>query len=82
MFFFVGGFSNGISWAATSARGGTFSDWYGGRLQRLINPVMPPSFRALVENIIAEGGEGDVHGPFERWRGAIGALVAATPAHV
>jgi fucose 4-O-acetylase-like acetyltransferase len=41
LFFFVGGFSNGISWAATQARGGTFSDWYGGRLQRLINPVMP-----------------------------------------
>ncbi|MFM5923009.1 MAG: acyltransferase family protein [Novosphingobium sp.] len=41
LFFFVGGFSNGVSWAATKARGGTFSDWYGGRLQRLINPVMP-----------------------------------------
>lgn len=41
LFFFVGGFSNGISWAATKAKGGTFSDWYGGRLQRLINPVMP-----------------------------------------
>jgi fucose 4-O-acetylase-like acetyltransferase len=41
LFFFVGGFSNGISWAATQKKGGTFSDWYGGRLQRLINPVMP-----------------------------------------
>jgi fucose 4-O-acetylase-like acetyltransferase len=41
LFFFVGGFSNGISWAATQQNGGTFSDWYGGRLQRLINPVMP-----------------------------------------
>ena len=41
LFFFVGGFSNGISWAATQKMGGTFSDWYGGRLQRLINPVMP-----------------------------------------
>lgn len=41
LFFFVGGFSNGVSWAATKAKGGTFSDWYGGRLQRLINPVMP-----------------------------------------
>ena len=41
LFFFVGGFSNGISWAATRTKGGTFSDWYGGRLQRLINPVMP-----------------------------------------
>ena len=41
LFFLVGGFSNGTSWAATTAKGGTFSDWYGGRLQRLINPVMP-----------------------------------------
>ena len=41
LFFFVGGFSNGVSWAATKGKGGTFSDWYGGRLQRLINPVMP-----------------------------------------
>ena len=47
---------------------------------QVINPVMPPSFRALVENIIAEGGEGDVHGAFESWRGAIGALAAGTPA--
>lgn len=41
LFFLVGGFSNGVSWAATKANGGTFSDWFGGRLQRLINPVMP-----------------------------------------
>ena len=41
LFFLVGGFSNGTSWAATTAKGGTFSDWYSGRLQRLINPVMP-----------------------------------------
>ncbi len=53
LFFFVGGFSNGISWAATKAKGGTFSDWYGGRLQRLINPVMP---LFLVWSVIAVGG--------------------------
>ncbi len=53
LFFFVGGFSNGISWAATQAKGGTFSDWYGGRLQRLINPVMP---LFLVWSVIAVGG--------------------------
>jgi hypothetical protein len=43
---------------------------------QIINPVMPPSFRALVENIIAEGGESDVHGAFESWRGTVGALAA------
>lgn len=53
LFFFVGGFSNGISWAATQHKGGTFSDWYGGRLQRLINPVMP---LFLVWSLIAIGG--------------------------
>ncbi len=53
LFFFVGGFSNGISWAATRNKGGTFSDWYGGRLQRLINPVMP---LFLVWSLIAIGG--------------------------
>ncbi|HEX4846977.1 MAG TPA: acyltransferase [Novosphingobium sp.] len=41
LFFCVGGFSNGVSWAATQAKGGTFSDWFGGRVQRLINPVLP-----------------------------------------
>lgn len=53
LFFFVGGFSNGISWAATQKKGGTFSDWYGGRLQRLINPVMP---LFLVWSVIAIAG--------------------------
>ena len=41
LFFLVGGFSNGVSWAANQRAGRSFSDWYGGRLQRLINPVMP-----------------------------------------
>ena len=41
LFFLVGGFSNGVSWAANLRGGKSFSDWYGGRLQRLINPVMP-----------------------------------------
>jgi fucose 4-O-acetylase-like acetyltransferase len=41
LFFCVGGFSNGVSWAAIQRNGGSFSDWFGGRVQRLINPVMP-----------------------------------------
>jgi hypothetical protein len=41
IFFLVGGFSNGISWAASRRKGGTYSAWYTGRLQRLINPVLP-----------------------------------------
>lgn len=41
IFFLVGGFSNGVSWSANRRDGGTFSTWFGGRLQRLINPVLP-----------------------------------------
>lgn len=45
VFFLVGGFSNGMSWAATqkkaSGQGGVYSDWFASRVQRLINPVFP-----------------------------------------
>ena len=41
LFFLVGGFSNGVSWAANRRDSGTFSGWYTGRLARLIWPVLP-----------------------------------------
>ena len=41
LFFLVGGYSNGVSWAATRRKGGSYSGWYTGRLQRLIYPVLP-----------------------------------------
>jgi fucose 4-O-acetylase-like acetyltransferase len=41
LFFLVGGFSNGVSWAANRRDGGTYSAWYSGRLARLIWPVLP-----------------------------------------
>lgn len=41
LFFLVGGYSNGISWSATLGRGGTYAEWLVGRIQRLINPVIP-----------------------------------------
>jgi hypothetical protein len=49
IFFLVGGFSNGTSWAATQRkarpepgrRSGHYSDWFGGRVMRLLNPVLP-----------------------------------------
>ena len=53
LFFCVGGYSNGVSWAATQRKGGTYSDWLGGRVQRLINPVMP---LFLLWSVIALGG--------------------------
>jgi hypothetical protein len=41
IFFLVGGFSNGTSWAATLRKGGHYSDWFSSRVLRLINPVLP-----------------------------------------
>lgn len=41
LFFFVGGFSNGLSWAASQRKGGSFADWFASRVQRLIQPVLP-----------------------------------------
>jgi len=41
IFFLVGGFSNGVSWVATRRSGGHYADWFGDRVRRLINPVLP-----------------------------------------
>ncbi len=41
VFFFVGGFSNGTSWDAAQRRGAGYAAWLGGRLQRLLGPVLP-----------------------------------------
>ncbi len=41
IFFLVGGFSNGTSWAANRRDGGSYSHWFSGRLQRLVIPVLP-----------------------------------------
>ncbi|MDN3645086.1 acyltransferase [Pontixanthobacter aestiaquae] len=50
VFFLVGGYSNGVSWAATRKKGGHYSGWFASRIQRLINPVFPV---LLVWGIIA-----------------------------
>ncbi|WP_271078205.1 acyltransferase family protein [Aurantiacibacter sp. MUD61] len=41
LFFLVGGFSNGVSWAAQKRDGKPYSAWFASRIQRLINPVFP-----------------------------------------
>lgn len=41
VFFLVGGFSNGMSWAATLRDGGGWTGWFAARVHRLINPVLP-----------------------------------------
>ncbi len=41
LFFLVGGYSNAMSWAANRRDGKSYADWFTGRMQRLVNPVMP-----------------------------------------
>lgn len=41
IFFFVGGYANLTSWRACVRRGETYADWLGGRMQRLLQPVLP-----------------------------------------
>ncbi len=41
VFFFVGGYSNGVSWNAAMRDGRGYSSWLDARLQRLIGPVLP-----------------------------------------
>lgn len=41
VFFFVGGFSNGVSWDGAQKKGLRYSFWLESRLRRLIGPVVP-----------------------------------------
>jgi hypothetical protein len=41
VFFFVGGYSNGVSWKAATRDGRGYAEWLSGRLQRLAGPVLP-----------------------------------------
>jgi fucose 4-O-acetylase-like acetyltransferase len=41
VFFFVGGYSNGVSWSAAVRDGRSYAEWLNGRLQRLAGPVLP-----------------------------------------
>ena len=41
VFFFVGGYSNGVSWSAAGRDGRGYAEWLNGRLQRLAGPVLP-----------------------------------------
>ncbi len=41
VFFFVGGYANLTSWEAAQRRGQGYAVWLGGRLQRLLGPVLP-----------------------------------------
>ncbi len=41
VFFFVGGFSNGISWESAQRKNLSYRDWFDARTRRLIGPVLP-----------------------------------------
>ena len=41
VFFFVGGFSNGVSWDGAQRRTQTYSTWLEARMRRLLGPVVP-----------------------------------------
>lgn len=41
VFFFVGGYSNGVSWDGAQAKGLRYSFWLESRLRRLLGPVIP-----------------------------------------
>ena len=41
VFFFVGGYSNGVSRKAAMRDGRCYAEWLSGRLQRLAGPVLP-----------------------------------------
>jgi hypothetical protein len=41
IFFFVGGYSNGVSWASARRKGVGYRNWFDSRMRRLIGPVLP-----------------------------------------
>ncbi len=41
VFFFVGGFSNGVSWESAERKSVSYRDWFDSRMRRLIGPVLP-----------------------------------------
>jgi hypothetical protein len=41
IFFFVGGFSNGVSWESAQRKNLSYREWFDSRSRRLIGPVLP-----------------------------------------
>jgi len=41
VFFFVGGFSNGVSWDGAQKKNQSYSFWLESRMRRLLGPVIP-----------------------------------------
>jgi hypothetical protein len=41
LFFFVGGYANGVSWTSAERQGLGYAAWFDGRIRRLLGPVLP-----------------------------------------
>ncbi|MEO0368577.1 MAG: acyltransferase [Pseudomonadota bacterium] len=54
IFFFVGGYSNGVSWDSAQRKGQSYSSWLHARLQRLLGPVLPLIFVWTIMAIITQ----------------------------
>ncbi|MBL4770735.1 MAG: acyltransferase [Planctomycetes bacterium] len=55
VFFFVGGFSNGITWDSAQRKGTGYSPWLEARLRRLVIPVLIPLAAWMVMGAVAHG---------------------------
>ena len=55
IFFFVGGYSNGISWDAACRDGTLYRDWLSSRLTRLLGPVLVLVLFWIVTASVAQG---------------------------
>ena len=55
IFFFVGGYSNGISWDAACRDGTSYRDWLSSRLTRLLGPVLVLVLFWIVTASVAHG---------------------------
>ena len=53
IFFFVGGYSNGVSWDGAQRRDQTYAGWLTSRMRRLLGPVVPLILLWIVMSIIA-----------------------------
>ncbi len=53
IFFFVGGYSNGISWSAALRDNKPWAQWLSGRLGRLLAPALPLVFFWIVAGLLA-----------------------------
>jgi len=53
VFFFVGGFSNGVSWDGAKAKGQSYAAWLETRLRRLLGPTIPLILLWFVLGVVA-----------------------------